>query len=244
MSEPNAPAAAPQAPAAGEPAGQVPAAQEPAAQAPGLPEAAKAAADKANAEAQQGTPWYQSLPKESHDKLKDFASHEDALKAIEAGKRFTTAKSVDDYKLSFSDPKVDQSAGPIADFKKFCLESNIPPEQAQGILEFQTSLVAEAAEEAKRQGEAALRATWGDKFEPNLTKTLVALNAIDKDIGGTLATKLKAIGGANDPDVLKALLWVHEKIGEDNLGAGGPGGAPTGPISTEQAYAELFDKKK
>jgi hypothetical protein len=209
--------------------------------APGSPEAAKAAVDAANATAQQGTPWYQELPAEQHEKLKGFATIDEAVSAIEAGQKFTTAKAVDDYQFTFADPQMDQNAPAITNYKQFCLDNGIAPEQAQGILEYQTGILAQSTADAKAAGEAQLRSDWGNSFDGNLTKALTALNVIDRDTGGALAAKLKMNGGANDPDLVKALLWVHDRIGEDNLGAGGPGGTPLDqPVSTEDAYAELF----
>ncbi len=237
--DPNAaPAADPNLDPSGQPA------PTPAQAAPGDPAAMQAAADAANQQAAEGTPWYNGLDEKLHEPLKAFATPEDALAAIEAGGKYTTAKEVGDYTFEFNDATVDQNAPELVHFKQFCLDNNISPEQAQKTLEYQTGIMDAAADQAKTDGEAQLRSDWGNEFDGNLTKALTALTAIDRDTGGQLAATLKATGSANNPEVVKALLWVHERIGEDNLGAGGPGGAPLNtPISTEDAYAELYGKK-
>ncbi len=263
--------ATPQAPAAGAPEGTpaagtpepnaAPAADPNAAPAPGTPEPnaapaspppvapgdpnAAAAAAAAATKAAEGTPWYQGLPEAQHEALKGFATPEDAVAAIEAGSKFTVAKSVDAYQFTFADPDTDQAAPAIASYKQHCLDNGISPEQAQKTLEYQTGVLEEAQQQAKVAGEQQLRADWGNNFDGNLTKALTALTFIDRDTGGSLAAKLKQNGGANDPDIVKALLWVSDKIGEDNLGAGGPGGTPLDkPITTEEAYAEMFGAAK
>lgn len=230
-------------PAAATPApGTTPAAAAPPANQVDSAEAAAAAAVKAAAE---GTPWYESLPEAQHEAMKTFATPEDAVAAIEAGKQYTTAKSVEDYTFTFADPATDQAAPAIVSYKQHCLDNGISPEQAQKSLEFQTNLISEATAAAKVAGEQQLRADWGNDFDGNLTQALTALNTIDTQTGGTLSAKLKVNGGANDPDILKALHWVGSKIGEDNLGAGGPGGGGnTVPITSEEAYAELYGNAK
>ena len=271
MLGPNDPTATPQAPATGDPKGDpnapaAPAAPvaptQPAAPAnpaapaapaepvvpaePGTPAAAQQAADAAVLAAQQGEPWYKALPADQHEALKDFATPADAVAAIEAGKVHTLAKEVGDYNFTFDDPNVDQNAPELLSFKQHCLDTGISPEAAQKTLEYQSNLLTQANETARAAGEAQLRTDWGNNYDANITKSLVALSAIDKATGGTLAAKLKMNGGANDPDILKALNWVSEKIGEDSLGLGGPGGGGggDGPITAEQAYANLYANTK
>jgi len=204
----------------------------------------KASADAANAAAQEGTPWYQDLPADQHEVLKQFDTPEAAVQAIQAGQKYTTASKVEDYNFQFKDAAVDQNAPPILSYKSFCLENGIAPEQAQKLLEYQTGVYAETNAAEMQQGEQTLRADWGNDYDANLAKSLSALAAIDRHTGGGLAAELKRTGGGNRPEIVKALLWVAENIGEDSLGAGGPRGTPNNtPVSTEESYADLFAGK-
>jgi hypothetical protein len=202
---------------------------------------AAAQAAQAQAEAKESM-WYSGLPETTHEKLKDFKSPDDAISAMEAGKQFVQAKSIDDYKFELGEDV--EVAPQVVGFKKFCLEEKIAPSQAQKLLGFQEKILADANEVARVEGETALRKEWGNGFDNNIKKAFSALAAIDRNLGGTqLSAELKRIGGGNNPAVIKALLFVADKIGEDSLGAGGPGGAPEKSMTTEEAYSALFGKK-
>jgi len=151
--------------------------------------------------------------------------------------------TVEDYNLDWgadigTDNPVDKQ------YKDFCLKNKISPEQAQASLEFQKGLMEAAAKDAIESGEKELKNLWGTKYEQKRDASLTALAALDRQMGGRLAPAFKQSGAANDPVIIEALHLVSTMIGEDNLGAGGPGGASSDrPISTEEAYAQLYKQK-
>lgn len=206
---------------------------------------AAAAKAVANAEADAASAaWYESLPAEAHAKLKDFASLEDALGAIEKGAKYTTAKSVKDYNIDLG-PELNgqEDGGALDDFKNFCFENDISPEAAQKLVTYQMGKMSEAQKQLIEVGQAQLKKMWGNSYTTNSEKGFVALSILDRKMGGRLAPAFKQSGLVDDPIVVEALYEISTMIGEESLGAGGPGAAPQKPVSAEDAYKQLYAKK-
>jgi hypothetical protein len=247
MTETIAPAAA-QAPAAAAPAAAAPVTPvTPVTPVePGVVPGAAVTAAAAVAGAVEANTWYEGLPAEKHEALKGYASLDDAMSAMDLGKTVNTAKGVEDYSIDLGEALNGKEDGGALDrYKAHCLERGISPERAQGMIDFQMGELAEAQKVAREMGDAALGKLWGNSKDANTEKAFVALAALDRKMGGRLAPAFAAAGLTDDPLMVEVMHLVSTMIGEDNLGASGPGsGDVNKPVSTEDAYSSLFNKKQ
>ena len=199
---------------------------------------------------QESQEWYGSLPEASHEKLKGFASIDDALGAIEQGTKHTHAKSADDFKLDgiFADAQLDDTAKAtlketLSGFTSHCMESDITPKQAEGLIKYQQELVVKQNEAAIEAGTTALKAQWGKDYDKNKDQSLLAVQALDKKMDGRLATALNGNPIVNDPMFIELMHTIGTMIGEDSLGIGSPGGAGDDkPMSYEEGFKGMFKK--
>ena len=235
-------------PAATPPAADPPAADPPAAN---LSDAARLAAEEALKQPPAEV-WYKDLPEASHEKLKGFESLEAALSAAERGNTLTGLKA-EDYVFDFgkdaegNDIAANDQTGSIDRFRQFCLENRVDPEAAQALAVWQAGELAAGQADLIAAGESFLKTKWvGTTYDANRAKALVTLALLDRRMEGRLAPALSNSGKVNDPVVVEVLHLVSTLIGEESLGAGGPGGGndPDKPVDTKTSYQELFKEAK
>lgn len=244
------------APAAGDPgtAGQ-PGASDPGTGGdPANPVAAAAAkADAALQDAEGKDTWYSGLPKETHEKLKDFSSLDDALSAIEKGQKFAGVEGVESYEIDLGKDAQGNSlngrddGGALDRYKQFCFERGIAPEDAQALISWQQGELGASRDALRETNTKALQERWpGEKYNANREQALVAVTALDRIMEGRLVPGFKALGLHEDATAIELMYVISTLIGEKALGGGGPGSGidPNKPVSTEDAYSELFGQAK
>ena len=207
-----------------------------------VPDAAAAAAAAVSDLAQ--AKWYEALPEEAREGFSEFETPEAARAALEVGKTVNTATCVEDYAALTLGPEFEgkEDGGAIERYKAHCLKEGISPEKAQNTLDYQKGELAAAREQLLTVGNANLAKLWGGSDAANREKALVAVATIDRAMGGRFAPAMKAAGLVDDPIVVEAMHIVSTFLGEDMLGAGGPGGANDGaPETTIGAYQKLFN---
>jgi hypothetical protein len=160
----------------------------------------------------------------------------------------TVQPTIEDYKIDLGknaegvDLNTLDDGGALDRFKEFSIGNNISPEAAQKLIEHQQEEMRQATQEMIAAGEVTLKGKWGNSYEPNKATGFVALAQLDRKMGGRLSKSFSQSGAINDPVVIEALYEIGQMIGEDNLGAGGPGGAPEGEMTTEEAYKAEYAK--
>lgn len=171
--------------------------------------------------------WRTSLPDGWGDKLKDVESAEDALKALERGLGYTPAEKVEDITLKYPDSfkgQVDQ--GVEYNFRQFCVDNGITQDQAQKLLDWQLGANKEITDKIIADGVKELRSEWGSRFDENKATALKAFTALDKRMGGRLATSIEGRDMANNPVFVRAFHEIGKLLSEDVL-SGGSGTAPS-----------------
>jgi hypothetical protein len=134
--------------------------------------------------------------------------------------------------------------GALDRFREFCVENKYTPEKAADLIKYQQGELAAAQEQLVAAGTTHLKGLWGNNYETNSGKSMVALTVLDRKMGGRLAPAFNSSGLTKDPVVIEALYEIGLMIGEDNLGRVLPGGAdPNKEVTTEESYEELFEKK-
>ena len=75
-------------------------------------------------------------------------------------------------------------------------------------------------------GVKELRSEWGSRFDENKATALKAFTALDKRMGGRLATSIEGRDMANNPVFVRAFHEIGKLLSEDVL-SGGSGTAPS-----------------
>lgn len=181
--------------------------------------------------------WRTSLPDGWGDKLKDVESAEDALKALERGLGYTPAEKVEDITLKYPDSfkgQVDQ--GVEDNFRQFCVDNGITPAQAQKLLDWQLGANKEITDKIIADGVKELRSEWGSRFEENKATALKAFTALDKRMGGRLATSIEGRDMANSPVFVRAFHEIGKLLSEDVLS----GGSGTAPSDAQESAVDTY----
>lgn len=181
--------------------------------------------------------WRTSLPDGWGDKLKDVESAEDALKALERGLGYTPAEKVEDITLKYPDSfkgQVDQ--GVEDNFRQFCVDNGITPAQAQKLLDWQLGANKEITDKIIADGVKELRNEWGSRFEENKATALKAFTALDKRMGGRLATSIEGRDMANSPVFVRAFHEIGKLLSEDVLS----GGSGTAPSDAQESAVDTY----
>lgn len=167
------------------------------------------------------------LPEGWGEKLKDVGSAEEALKALERGLGYRPAEKVEDITLKYPDSfkgQIDQ--GVENGFRQFCVDNGITQDQAQKLLDWQLGANKEITDKIIADGVKELRSEWGSRFDENKATALKAFTALDKRMGGRLATSIEGRGMANNPVFVRAFHEIGKLLSEDVL-SGGSGTAPS-----------------
>lgn len=205
----------------------------------GAPEPAPSTAPSSGMTPGPAADWRGTLPAAWADKLRDMASEDDALKALERGLGYTPAQRPEDVELTYPEGLTVDKA--VSDsFRKFCVDKGITPAQAQALLDWQLAANKEMRDAALASGKAALQKQWGSRFEENSALALKAVTALDKRLGGRLSEALAFTGMSNDPAIVEAFHAVASLISEDSLSGGTGAGASDKPESAEDTYKNMF----
>ena len=162
--------------------------------------------------------WREGLPEGWGEKLKDVGSAEEALKALERGLGYRPAEKVEDITLKYPDSfkgQIDQG-----------VENGITQDQAQKLLDWQLGANKEITDKIIADGVKELRSEWGSRFDENKATALKAFTALDKRMGGRLATSIEGRDMANNPVFVRAFHEIGKLLSEDVL-SGGSGTAPS-----------------
>lgn len=171
--------------------------------------------------------WRAGLPEGWGEKLKDVGSAEEALKALERGLGYCPAEKVEDIALKYPDSfkgQIDQGVENC--FRQFCVDNGITPAQAQKLLDWQLGANREITDKIIADGVKELRSEWGSRFDENKATALKAFTALDKRMGGRLATSIEGRDMANNPVFVRAFHEIGKLLSEDVL-SGGSGTAPS-----------------
>ena len=171
--------------------------------------------------------WREGLPEGWGEKLKDVGSAEEALKALERGLGYRPAEKVEDIALKYPDSfkgQIDQ--GVENGFRQFCVDNGITQDQAQKLLDWQLGANKEITDKIIADGVKELRSEWGSRFDENKATALKAFTALDKRMGGRLATSIEGRDMANNPVFVRAFHEIGKLLSEDVL-SGGSGTAPS-----------------
>jgi hypothetical protein len=134
-----------------------------------------------------------------------------------------------------------EDGGAVDRYKTFCVNSDITPEQAQKLITYQQGELADAQSIMIETGTAELKKLWGGTYAANRDAGLSALAVLDRRMGGRVGPIAKQQQWANDPFITEVLHQISTMVGEDSLGAGGPGGVDDNkPVSAEEAYDALY----
>ncbi|MFV0421686.1 hypothetical protein [Oleidesulfovibrio sp.] len=121
----------------------------------------------------------------------------------------------------------------LQDFKGFCAETGLSPEQAQRAADFYVSRLMQDRIGCRADCEHALRnGVFGNAYDDRLAGARHALTSLDGRMQGRLAPMIEA-GWGNHPVFVEMMAHVGEMLGEDALGASLSGGGGVGPMSTE-----------
>lgn len=188
--------------------------------------------------------WALNLGPELAQKLKDYTTVDDLLQAAERGKTFAPAKDVDAYDLGI-EAKTPEAKLLQDSYKKFCLETGVPPQMARDLAEWNIKLEAQARQAAYETGTKTLRDKWGMHYDANVNGALQALTVLDKRMEGRLSKELAATGGNNNPVVVETLYLLSTLISEDSLAGAASGSNEGKPMSTRDFLkTEVFGKTK
>ena len=156
-----------------------------------------------------------------------MGSAEEALKALERGLGYRPAEKVEDIALKYPDSfkgQIDQ--GVENGFRQFCVDNGITQDQAQKLLDWQLGANKEITDKIIADGVKELRSEWGSRFDENKATALKAFTALDKRMGGRLATSIEGRDMANNPVFVRAFHEIGKLLSEDVL-SGGSGTAPS-----------------
>ena len=166
-------------------------------------------------------------------------SAEDAARALERGLAYTPALRPEDVDLHYPEGvRVDE--GVAENFRRFCVDRGITPDQAQALVDWQISANSEIAEAALAAGRAELRRRWGSRFEENSATALRAVTALDRRMQGRLSEALAASGMNNNPVLAEAFHAVGTLLSEDALSGGRAAPAAYGRETAEETYKNMF----
>jgi hypothetical protein len=184
--------------------------------------------------------WSAALPDGLKEHLKDIGSPEEAAAALKRGLTYNPAAKPEDIRLKFPEGvRVDE--GVQKRFGELCVNEGLTPKQAQALLDWQIKADAELRDGLVRQGQEALKKSWGARYEENQAKALQTFAALDKRMGGRLAQSLGGKEMALNPEVVEALHIVGALVSEESIGAAGAGAPDTDkPQSAEDAYKGMF----
>lgn len=150
-----------------------------------------------------------------------MGSAEEALKALERGLGYRPAEKVEDITLKYPDSfkgQIDQ--GVENGFRQFCVDNGITQDQAQKLLDWQLGANKEITDKIIADGVKELRSEWGSRFDENMATALKAFTALDKRMGGRLATSIEGRGMANNPVFVRAFHEIGKLLSEDVLSGG------------------------
>ncbi|WP_337397986.1 hypothetical protein [Desulfovibrio sp.] len=111
-------------------------------------------------------------------------------------------------------------------FRQFCVDNGITQDQAQKLLDWQLGANKEITDKIIADGVKELRSEWGSRFDENKATALKAFTALDKRMGGRLATSIEGRDMANNPVFVRAFHEIGKLLSEDVL-SGGSGTAPS-----------------
>ena len=181
--------------------------------------------------------WREGLPEGWGEKLKDVGSAEEALKALERGLGYRPAEKVEDIALKYPDSfkgQIDQ--GVENGFRQFCVDNGITQDQAQKLLDWQLGANKEITDKIIADGVNELRSEWGSRFEENKATALKAFTALDKRMGGRLATSIEGRDMANSPVFVRAFHEIGKLLSEDVLS----GGSGTAPSDAQESAVDTY----
>lgn len=81
-----------------------------------------------------------------------------------------------------------------------------------------------------------LRSEWGSRFDENKATALKAFTALDKRMGGRLATSIEGRGMANNPVFVRAFHEIGKLLSEDVLS----GGSGTTPSDARESAVDTY----
>lgn len=185
--------------------------------------------------------WRESLPEGWAEKLADVESAEDAMKALERGLGYHPAERAEDIRLEFPESFAGQvDEGVQRNFCEFCVQQGITPKQAQALLDWQLGASREMFDKVVEDGTRALRENWGSRFEENRAMALKAFTALDRRMGGELASSVTGRNMANDPVFVRAFHEIGRLLSEDTLSGGSGAASSGGRESAEDTYKDMF----
>lgn len=180
---------------------------------------------------------------QGHEKLKDFQKPDDLAQAYielvekanavetESGESGEDVSVQDASEYDFTgieDPTGQIGGEDVQEVKDLAYKLKLSKDQARGLYESVVSdlnsMIEKQDQSKQQQAEAndtALRKEFGDQFKEKATEAHRAYEQLGSKEFGDL---LDSYGLGNHPDVVKTFLNIHEKISEDSLVEGGPGG--------------------
>lgn len=183
--------------------------------------------------------WRSAFPADWSERLGRAGSAEDAARALERGLAYAPALRPEDVNLQYPEGvRVDE--GVADNFRRFCVDRGITPDQAQALVDWQINANSEIAEAALAAGRAELQRRWGSRFEENSATALRAVTTLDRRMQGRLSEALAASGMSNNPVLAEAFYAVGTLLSEDALSGGRAAPAASGLETAEETYRNMF----
>ena len=121
-------------------------------------------------------------------------------------------------------------------FRQFCVDNGITQDQAQKLLDWQLGANKEITDKIIADGVKELRSEWGSRFDENKATALKAFTALDKRMGGRLATSIEGRDMANNPVFVRAFHEIGKLLSEDVLS----GGSGTAPSDAQESAVDTY----
>lgn len=183
------------------------------------------------------TPWYNGLPADKHEALKDM-SPEDAAAAIERGAAYKPVTSVDEIALDGVDMFPGES---IANFKEMAVKSGMTAEQAAAQMEFYKAEKERLDSEWAKEQAASLRQEWGQAYDDNVKAANKAVVFLEGKLGGVKSAV--DAGLHSNAAFVKIMAHIGKSISEADTSGGGTGGDGSQAIPPEQFYLQSHPNK-
>jgi len=175
-------------------------------------------------------------------KPEEITEYHKALGNVTKAEEIEIAKLPDDM-----DKRISMSDERLNSFKELAVKSHFNKDQIKALQEWNTQQQIDALtaydtemKVEKDKAETTLRKELGKNYEPSLAKVKQLIDVYGDD---NLKSWLEK-GEGNNPEVIKFLIKVSGKMGEDSLGAKGSGGLVMTPAQAKAKINEIRDDPK